>query len=132
MSLALPTANVVVPPTTIVPESVIAPPVVTDRFPEIVIAPRSKAPDSTKVKLAAEVMTKDPKLLLLFSVISLAPAANVALPTTNISWSVIAPAVVTLVRRKWSTRRYPAPTSLSITLLPLVIIPSEKLLALSR
>ena len=98
ISLPAPAASVVVPVTTTLPLSVMAPPAVTFRIPLTVEAPKLSASASMSVTLRPEVIATVEKLFPTeSSVISLpAPAARVVVPVTTIfPLSVIAPAVVT-------------------------------------
>ena len=128
--LADPAANVAVPVTERLPESVIAPLVVTFSVPEIVEAPRFSAFASFRVRLFPEVIETVEKLFALLSVISFAaPAAKVAAPvTTRTPESVMAPAVVTeSVPETVEAPKSSAFTSASNTLFAAVTETVEKL-----
>ena len=99
ISLPAPAASVVMPATTIFPLSVIAPAVVTFRFPLTFDVPRSSALASRSVTLLPLFTATVLKLFPAESrVMSLpAPAASVVVPvTTTLPLSVMAPPAVTL------------------------------------
>ena len=99
MSLSDSAAIVAVPVTTRVPESVTAPPVFNPKVPEMVEAPKSIAPESTRVTLFPLVTATVPKLLELLSRVILFPdpAAIVVVPVTvSVPVSVTAPPAVKL------------------------------------
>ena len=135
MLFAAPGVNVVVPVTTTLPLSVIAPADVIVSVPETVEAFSAIAFTSTSVTFSAFVIPTLAKSFAALSSVMLfaAPAASVAAPPiTSVPLSVIAPAAVTpSVPVMLIAPRSIAPVSFSAAFVPFVIATVEKLFALS-